>query len=231
MSRNEHTRNNQPMGLDEMKRLWSRQSQALEGRSLIDDEAIRKAMRSTRRPAVPTVNMWRRAAAVAAVLVVAAVAVWRWPAPTGGRSDRGVAGTVAEATPNRGTTVVPAPVAAAAPVQQVTRIVPEKVARHALPEPAVGRQVVRPLSEVEAPALQAAPHIEESAHGVPAGVEEWPRVEMAVAQAAPPHCLEVPNRRAAADTLTVYSTGLVQYDTPRRKSLAETLFEPVLASL
>ena len=40
-----------------------------------------------------------------------------------------------------------------------------------------------------------------------------------------------PNRQAATDTLTVYTSRLVQYDTPKRKSLTETLFEPVLASL
>jgi hypothetical protein len=66
--------------LDEMQRLWQKQSRALEGHSLISDDEMRRAMQRTRKAEVRPLHLWRRVAAVAAVLIVAAVAVWQWPA-------------------------------------------------------------------------------------------------------------------------------------------------------
>ena len=65
----------------------------------------------------------------------------------------------------------------------------------------------------------------------PTAVEEVSADETLLAQASAPQKTMWPNRQAATDTLTVYTSRLVQYDTPKRKSLTETLFEPVLASL
>ena len=61
--------------MEEMKRLWNKQSRALEGRDLISDDEIRRAMTTDSRPVVRPMYLWRRVAAVAAVLIVAAVAV------------------------------------------------------------------------------------------------------------------------------------------------------------
>ena len=55
--------------------------------------------------------------------------------------------------------------------------------------------------------------------------------ETLLAQAPAPQKTVWPNRQAATDPLTVYTSRLVHYDSPKRKSLTETLFEPVLASL
>ena len=65
--------------MEEMKRLWNKQSRALEGLELISDDEIRRAMTTDSRPVVRPMYLWRRVAAVAAVLIVAAVAVWQWP--------------------------------------------------------------------------------------------------------------------------------------------------------
>ena len=65
--------------MEEMKRLWNKQSRALEGRDLISDDEIRRAMTTDSRPVVRPMYLWRRVAAAAAVLIVAAVAVWQWP--------------------------------------------------------------------------------------------------------------------------------------------------------
>ena len=65
----------------------------------------------------------------------------------------------------------------------------------------------------------------------PVAVEEDAADETLLAQASASRNTVWPNRQAATDTLTVYTTRLVQYETPKRKSLTETLFEPVLASL
>lgn len=74
--------------------------------------------------------------------------------------------------------------------------------------------------------------IEESPQFIaPVAVEEVPADETLLAQAPAPQKTVWPNRQSATDTLTVYTSRLVQYGTPKRKSLTETLFEPVLASL
>ena len=79
---------------------------------------------------------------------------------------------------------------------------------------------------------RVAAQIEESPQFIaPVAVEEVSADETLLAQAPAPQKTVWPNRQSATDTLTVYTTRLVQYGTPKRKSLTETLFEPVLASL
>ena len=195
--------------LDEMQRLWQKQSRALEGRSLINEDEMRRAMQRTRKAEVRPLLFWRRVAAVAAVLIVAAVAVWQWPtqpatpqlaeAAQGPRNNQKTQSTQSiqsiQNTPTSPTLM------AKSPAQK----------------------------DVES---RVAAQIEESPQFIaPVAVEEVPADETLLAQAPAPQKTVWPNRQSATDTLTVYTTRLVQYGTPKRKSLTETLFEPVLASL
>ncbi len=198
--------------LDEMQRLWQKQSRALEGRSLISEDEMRRAMQRTRKAEVRPLHLWRRVAAVAAVLIVAAVAVWQWPAqpatpqlakaaqgPRNNQNNQKTQSTQSiqsiQNTPTSPTLI------AESPVQKVVE-------------------------------SRVAAQIEESPQFIaPVAMEEVAADETLLAQAPAPQKTVWPNRQSATDTLTVYTTRLVQYGTPKRKSLTETLFEPVLASL
>ena len=193
--------------MEEMKRLWGKQSRALEGQNLISDDEIRRAMSQTPRPAVRPMYVWRRVAAVAVVLIVAAVAVWQWPA---------------QPAQNQQSILI---------VQNNQKI--QKIRNNQnIPNPP---KTPTPISEP--PAQRGGESFEESLMDelpemvAPVAVEELADDELLVAQAPSPQHTVWPNRQATIDTLTVYTTRLVQYDTPKRKSLTETLFEPVLASL
>ena len=198
--------------LDEMQRLWQKQSRALEGHSLISEDEMMRAMQSTRKAEVRPLHLLRRVAAVAAVLIVAAVAVWQWPAQPatpqlaeaaqGPRNNRNNQKTQSTQSIQN---------------NQITPTSPTLIAK----SPA--------QKDVES---RVAAQIEESPQFIaPVAVEEVPADETLLAQAPAPQKTVWPNRQAATDTLTVYTTRLVQYGTPKRKSLTETLFEPVLASL
>ena len=198
--------------LDEMQRLWQKQSLALEGQNLISEHEMRRAMQRTRKAEVRPLYLWRRVAAVAAVLIVAAVAVWQWPAqpatpqlaeaaqgPRNNRNNQNNQKT--QSTQSIQNTPTSPTLIAKSPVQK----------------------------DVES---RVAAQIEESPQFIaPVAVEEVPADETLLAQAPAPQKTIWPNRQSATDTLTVYTTRLVQYGTPKRKSLTETLFEPVLASL
>ena len=198
--------------MEEMKRLWNKQSRALEGRDLISDDEICRAMTTDSRPVVRPMYLWRRVAAVAAVLIVAAVAVWQWPAQP-------ATPQLAEATqlPQKTQKTLNNPNILNIQNNQNTPKTPTLIA-------------VRPAQK-DAEALVAS-QIEELPKLVaPTVVKEVAADETLLAQAPAPRKTAWPNRQAATDTLTVYTSRLVQYDTPKRKSLTETLFEPVLASL
>ena len=194
--------------LDEMQRLWQKQSRALDGRNLIREDEMRRAMQRTRKAEVRPLHLWRRVAAVAAVLIVAAVAVWQWPAQPatpqlaeaaqGPRNNQNNQKTRTQSIQNTPTSPT---LIAESPAQKVVE-------------------------------SRVAAQIEESPQFiVPVSVEEVPADETLLAQAPASQKTVWPNRQSATDTLTVYTTRLVQYGTPKRKSLTETLFEPVLASL
>ena len=198
--------------MEEMKRLWNKQSRALEGRDLISDDEIRRAMTTDSRPVVRPMYLWRRVAAVAAVLIVAAVAVWQWPGQP--------------ATPQ---------LAEATKIPQKTQVIPNNPNIQNIPNiqntPKTPTQIAVRPAQKDAEALVAS-QIEELPKLVaPTAVEEVSADEILLAQAPAPQKTVWPNRQVATDTLTVYASRLVQYDTPKRKSLTETLFEPVLASL
>ena len=192
---------------EEMKRLWEKQSRALEGQKLISDDEIRRAMSQTPRPAVRPMYVWRRVAAVAVVLIVAAVAVWQWPA---------------QPAQNQ---------------QSILRVQNNQKIQNNQHIPIIPNTPKTPTLLAEPPAQRGGESLEESLMEelpemvAPVAVEELADDELLVAQAPAPQQTVWPNRQATTDTLTVYTTRLVQYDTPKRKSLTETIFEPVLASL
>ena len=195
--------------MEEMKRLWNKQSRALEGRDLISDDEIRRAMTTDSRPVVRPMYLWRRAAAVAAVLIVAAVAVWQWP-------SQPATPQLAEASRNP---------------QNNQKILNNQNNQNIPNTPKTPTPIAVRPAQKNAESLVAS-QIEELPKLVaPTVVEEVAADEILLAQAPAPRKTAWPNRQAATDTLTVYTSRLVQYDTPKRKSLTETLFEPVLASL
>ena len=201
--------------LDEMQRLWQKQSRALEGHSLISEDEMRRAMQSTRKAEVRPLHLWRRVAAVAAVLIVAAVAVWQWPAQPATPQLAEAAQSPRNNRNNRN--------------NQKTQSIQSTLSIQNTPK--------TPTLIAESPAQKVvesrvAAQIEESPQFIaPVAVDEVPADETLLAQAPAPQKTVWPNRQSAIDTLTVYTTRLVQYGTPKRKSLTETLFEPVLASL
>ena len=198
--------------MDEMQRLWQKQSRALEGRSLINEDEMRRAMQRTRKAEVRPLLFWRRVAAVAAVLIVAAVAVWQWP-------TQPATPQLAEAAQGPRNNQNNQKTQSTQSIQSIqnTPTSPTLMAK----SPA--------QKDVES---RVAAQIEESPQFIaPVAVEEVPADETLLAQAPAPQKTVWPNRQSATDTLTVYTTRLVQYGTPKRKSLTETLFEPVLASL
>ena len=195
--------------MEEMKRLWNKQSRALEGRDLISDDEIRRAMTTDSRPVVRPMYLWRRAAAVAAVLIVAAVAVWQWP-------SQPATPQLAEASRNP---------------QNNQKILNNQNNQNIPNTPKTPTPIAVRPAQKNAESLVAS-QIEELPKLVaPTVVEEVAADEILLAQAPAPRKTAWPNRQAATDTLTVYTSRLVHYDSPKRKSLTETLFEPVLASL
>ncbi len=195
--------------LDEMQRLWQKQSLALEGHNLISEDEMRRAMHRTRKAEVRPLYLWRRVAAVAAVLIVAAVAVWQWPAQP--------------ATPQLAK-------AAQGPRNNRNNQNNQKT-QSILNTPTSPTLIAESSAQKDVESLVVA-QIEELPQFIaPVAVEEVATDETLLAQAPAPQKTVWPNRQSATDTLTVYTTRLVQYSTPKRKSLTETLFEPVLASL
>ncbi len=189
--------------LDEMQRLWQKQSLALEGHNLISEDEMRRAMQRTRKAEVRPLYLWRRVAAVAAVLIVAAMAVWQWPAQP---ATPQLAEAAQGPRNNQKTQSI-----------QITPTSPTLIAESPAQKD-VESLVVAQIEEL--PQFIA-----------PVALEEVSADETLLAQAPAPQKTVWPNRQSATDTLTVYTTRLVQYGTPKRKSLTETLFEPVLASL
>ena len=204
--------------LDEMQRLWQKQSRALEGHSLISEDEMRHAMQRTRKAEVRPLHLWRRVIAVAAVLIVAAVAVWQWPAQP-------ATPQLAEAAQGPRTN------------QNNRNNRNNQKTQSTQSTQSIQNTPKTPTLIAESPAQKVvesrvAAQIEESPQFIaPVAVEEVAADETLLAQAPAPQKTVWPNRQSATDTLTVYTTRLVQYGTPKRKSLTETLFEPVLASL
>ena len=204
--------------LDEMQRLWQKQSRALEGRSLISEDEMRRAIQRTRKAEVRPLHLWRRVAAVAAVLIVAAVAVWQWPAQPATPQLAEAAQGPRNNRNNRN--------------NQNNQKTQSTQSIQSIQNTPTSPTLIAESSAQKVVESRVAAQIEESPQFiVPVAVEEVPADETLLAQAPAPQKTVWPNRQSATDTLTVYTTRLVQYGTPKRKSLTETLFEPVLASL
>ena len=196
--------------IEEMKRLWNKQSRALEGRDLVSDDEIRRAISQTPKPAVRPMYVWRRVAAVAVVLVATAIAVWQWPAQPAQTQHSILTAQNNQKTPN---------------IQNIQNI--QKTPNPPTPPTLIANPPAQKGGEsLEESLMEELPEMV-----APVAVEELASDEPLLAQAPAPRNTVWPNRNATADTLTVYTTRLVQYDTPRHKSLTETIFEPVLASL
>ena len=201
--------------LDEMQRLWQKQSRALEGRSLISEDEMRRAIQRTRKAEVRPLHLWRRVAAVAAVLIVAAVAVWQWPAQP---ATPQLAEAAQGPRNNRN--------------NQNNQKTQSTQSIQSIQNTPTSPTLIAESSAQKDVESRVAAQIEESPQFIaPVAVEAVPADETLLAQAPAPQKTVWPNRQSATDTLTVYTTRLVQYGTPKRKSLTETLFEPVLASL
>ena len=198
--------------LDEMQRLWQKQSRALEGRSLISEDEMRRAIQRTRKAEVRPLHLWRRVAAVAAVLIVAAVAVWQWP-------TQPATPQLAEAAQGPRNNQNNQKTQSTQSIQSIQNTPTSPT--HIAESPAQKDVESRVVAQIE----------ESPQFIVPVAMEEVAADETLLAQAPAPQKTVWPNRQSATDTLTVYTTRLVQYGTPKRKSLTETLFEPVLASL
>ena len=198
--------------LDEMQRLWQKQSRALEGRSLISEDEMRRAIQRTRKAEVRPLHLWRRVAAVAAVLIVAAVAVWQWP-------TQPATPQLAEAAQGPRNNQNNQKTQSTQSIQSIQNTPTSPT--HIAESPAQKDVESRVVAQIE----------ESPQFIVPVAMEEVAADETLLAQAPAPQKTVWPNRQSATDTLTVYTSRLVQYDTPKRKSLTETLFEPVLASL
>ncbi len=204
--------------LDEMQRLWQKQSRALEGRSLISEDEMRRAMQRTRKAEVQPLHLWRRVAAVAAVLIVAAVAVWQWPAQP--------------AKPAQPATPQLAKAAQGPRNNQNNQKTQSTQSIQSIQNTPTSQTLIAESSAQKVVESRVAAQIEESPQFIaPVAMEEVAADETLLAQAPAPQKTVWPNRQSTTDTLTVYTTRLVQYGTPKRKSLTETLFEPVLASL
>ena len=172
----------------------------------------RGAMQRTRKAEVRPLHLWRRVAAVVAVLIVAAVAVWQWPAQPATPQLAKVAQGPRNNQNNQKTQST-----------QSTQSIQNTPTSPTLIAKSPAQKVVE---------SRVAAQIEESPQFIaPVAVEEVPADETLLVQAPAPQKTVWPNRQSATDTLTVYTSRLVQYGTPKRKSLTETLFEPVLASL
>ena len=198
--------------LDEMQRLWQKQSRALEGRSLISEDEMRRAIQRTRKAEVRPLHLWRRVAAVAAVLIVAAVAVWQWP-------TQPATPQLAEAAQGPRNNQNNQKTQSTQSIQSIQNTPTSPT--HIAESPAQKDVESRVVAQIE----------ESPQFIVPVAMEEVAADETLLAQAPAPQKTVWPNRQSATDTLTVYTSRLVQYGTPKRKSLTETLFEPVLASL
>ena len=185
--------------MEEMKRLWNKQSRALEGRDLISDDEIRRAMTTDSRPVVRPMYLWRRVAAVAAVLIVAAVAVWQWPSVAAVLIVAAVAvwqwpaqpatPQLAEATqlPQKTQKTLNNPNILNIQNNQNTPKTPTLIA-------------VRPAQK-DAEALVASQMEELPKLVAPTVVEEVAADEILLAQAPAPRKTAWPNRQAATDTL------------------------------
>ena len=199
--------------LESMKRLWDKQRSNMDGHQLISDDELMKAINSSNVSKPMTWKTWQRVAAVA-VVVIATLWIWIWG---GSESDSTSVGpTLAETETPKPDTAHLQPVLENPPTSK-----PHLRASVRTPwtsTPTLGTATVTvPEAETMVPQQLEAVETTEPTH-----------TEQLIAQTVS-KSMEWPHR--PVDTIVAHSNRLVQYSEKSRKSLSETLFEPILASL
>ena len=213
MERNELHKSMPTGELDSMKRLWDKQRSNMDGHQLISDDELMKAINSSNVSKPMTWKTWQRVAAVA-VVVIATLWLCIWG---GSESDSTSVGpTLAETETPKPDTAHLQPVLETPPTSK-----PHLRASVRTPwtsTPTLGTATITaPEAEPMAPQQLEAVETTEPTH-----------TEQLIAQTVS-KSMEWPHR--PVDTIVAHSNRLVQYSEKSRKSLSETLFEPILASL
>lgn len=199
--------------LDSMKRLWDKQRSNMDGHQLISDDELMKAINSSNVSKPMTWKTWQRVAAVA-VMVIATLWIWIWG---GSESDSTSVGpTLAETETPKPDTAHLQPVLETPPTSKTH--LRASVRTPWTSTPTLGTATVTvPEAETMVPQQLEAVETTGPTHS-----------EKLIAQTVS-KSMEWPHR--PVDTIVAHSNRLVQYSEKNKKSLSETLFEPILASL
>ena len=199
--------------LESMKQLWDKQRSNMDGHQLISDDELMKAINASKVSKTTTWKTWQRVAAVA-VVVIATLWLLTW----GG-------------TENDSTTVGPAVAETETPKPDTAHLQPVPETPHtSMPHLRASRHTpglnTPTLSTATITAPEVEPMVPQQLEGVETTVPT--HSEKLIAQTVS-KSMEWPHR--PVDTIVAHSNRLVQYSEKSRKSLSETLFEPILASL
>ena len=199
--------------LDSMKRLWDKQRSNMDGHQLISDDELMKAINSSNVSKPMTWKTWQRVAAVA-VVVIATLWLCIW----GGTNSNSTAvgPTVAEIETPEPDTAHLQPVLETPPTSKPHLRASVRTPLRNTPIPSTAT-ITAPEAETMAPQQLEAVETTEPTH-----------TEQLIAQTVS-KSMEWPHRQV--DTIVAHSNRLAQYSEKSRKSLSETLFEPILASL
>ncbi len=199
--------------LDSMKRLWDKQRSNMDGHQLISDDELMKAINSSNVSKPMTWKTWQRVAAVA-VVVIATLWLCIW----GGTNSNSTAvgPTVAEIETPEPDTAHLQPVLENPPTSKPHLRASVRTPLRNTPIPSTAT-ITEPEAETMVPQQLEAVETTEPTH-----------TEQLIAQTVS-KSMEWPHR--PVDTIVAHSNRLVQYSEKSRKSLSETLFEPILASL
>ena len=199
--------------LDSMKRLWDKQRSNMDGHQLISDDELMKAINSSNVSKPMTWKTWQRVAAVA-VVVIATLWLCIWG---GSESDSTSVGpTLAETETPKPDTAHLQPVLETPPTSKPHLRASVRTPWTSTPTPGTATVTV-PEAETMVPQQLDAVETTEPTH-----------TEQLIAQTVS-KSMEWPHR--PVDTIVAHSNRLVQYSEKNKKSLSETLFEPILASL
>ena len=185
----------------------------MDGHQLISDDELMKAINSSNVSKPMTWKTWQRVAAVA-VVVIATLWLCIW----GGTNSNSTAvgPTVAEIETPEPDTAHLQPVLETPPTAKPHLRASVRTPWTSTPTPGTATVTV-PEAEPMAPQQLEAVETTEPTH-----------TEQLIAQTVS-KSMEWPHR--PVDTIVAHSNRLVQYSEKNKKSLSETLFEPILASL
>lgn len=202
--------------LDSMKRLWDKQRSNMDGHQLISDDELMKAINSSNVSKPMTWKTWQRVAAVAAVAVVVIATLWIWIWGGSESDSTSVGPTLAETETPKPDTAHLQPVLVTPPTSKTHLRASVRTPLRNTPIPSTAT-ITAPEVEPMAPQQLDAAETTGPTHS-----------EKLIAQTVS-KSMEWPHRQV--DTIVAHSNRLVQYSEKSRKSLSETLFEPILASL